>query len=131
MQPNGNIQPGRIEPRCKKRDLFGWAMYDSANSGYTTVAITAVLAAYLGGMLALGISLPCVILAGGRGIKADSFVSVTMLIIAAIYGAAALVTFRLLKEKGKSNLAVMMRGRSVATKMGKPQINRKNRLLPL
>ena len=105
-----------MNPGVKKRDLFGWAMYDSANSGHTTVAITGVLAAYLGGMLALGISLPCVILAGGRGIKADSFVSVTMLIIAAIYGAAALVTFRSLKEKGKFNLAVMIRGRSEVQK---------------
>ena len=69
-------------------------MYDFASSGYTTVAITAVLAAYLGGMLALGISLACVILAGGCGVKADSFVSVTMLITAVIYGAAALVTLR-------------------------------------
>jgi len=43
----------------------------------------------------------------------------------------ALVTFRFLKEKGKSNLAAMARGRSVLQKMGKPQINRKNRLLPL
>ena len=30
----------------QRRELFGWAMYDFANSGYTTVVITAVFAAY-------------------------------------------------------------------------------------
>ena len=208
-----------LNPGVKKREVFGWAMYDFANSGYTTVVITAVFAAYFvggiakgadwatfawtaalsvsyaivmltmpsigayadlraakkkllmvftigcvvstaalalagpgsvalafvlivvsntffsygesmtaaflpelakpdgmgkvsgwgwsfgyfGGMLALGICLAYVIWAGGRGIKADSFVPVTMLITAAIYGAAALVTFRLLKERATPN----------------------------
>ena len=208
-----------LNPGVKKREVFGWAMYDFANSGYTTVVITAVFAAYFvggiakgadwatfawtaalsvsyaivmltmpsigayadlraakkkllmvftigcvvstaalalagpgsvalafvlivvsntffsygesmtaaflpelakpdgmgkvsgwgwsfgyfGGMLALGICLAYVFWAGGRGIKADSFVPVTMLITAAIYGAAALVTFRLLKERATPN----------------------------
>ena len=30
----------------KKREVFGWAMYDFANSGYTTVVLTAVFGAY-------------------------------------------------------------------------------------
>ncbi len=30
----------------RKREVFGWAMYDFANSGYTTVVLTAVFAAY-------------------------------------------------------------------------------------
>ena len=30
----------------RKREVFGWAMYDFANSGYTTVVITAVFNAY-------------------------------------------------------------------------------------
>lgn len=38
----------------RKRELFGWAMYDFANSGYTTVVITAVFAAYFVGGLAKG-----------------------------------------------------------------------------
>jgi MFS transporter, UMF1 family len=204
-----------LNPSVKKREVFGWAMYDFANSGYTTVVITAVFAAYFvggiakgaewatfawtlalsisyaivmltmpslgayadmraakkkllmifttgcvlstaalafagpgsialafvlivvsntffsygesltasflpelakpegmgkvsgwgwsfgyfGGMLALGICLGYVIWAGKQGIKADSFVPVTMVITAAIYGAAALVTFSLLKER--------------------------------
>lgn len=36
----------------KKREVFGWAMYDFANSGYTTVVITAVYAAYFVGGIA-------------------------------------------------------------------------------
>jgi MFS transporter, UMF1 family len=208
-----------LNPGVKKREVFGWAMYDFANSGYTTVVITAVFAAYFvggiakgaewatfvwtlalsvsyaivmltmpslgaiadmraakkkllmifttgcvlstaalalagpgsvalafvlivisntfysygesltasflpelakpqgmgkvsgwgwsfgyfGGMLALGICLGYVIWAGQQGIKADSFVPVTMLITAVIYGAAACVTFKLLKERAVPN----------------------------
>ena len=204
-----------LNPGVKKREVFGWAMYDFANSGYTTVVLTAVFAAYFvggiakgaewatfawtaalsisyaivmivmpglgayadihaskkkllmgstalcvvataalafagpgsvalafalivisntfysfgesltasflpelarpealgkvsgwgwsfgyfGGMLALGICLAYVIWAGKQGISADQFVPVTMLITAAIYGAAAFVTFKLLKER--------------------------------
>jgi len=58
---------------------------------------------YFGGMLALGICLAYVIWAGQQGIAADSFVPVTMLITAGIYGAAALVTFWLLKERAIAN----------------------------
>ena len=215
-----------LNPGVKKREVFGWAMYDFANSGYTTVVITAVFAAYFvggiakgadwatfawtaalsisyaivmltmpslgayadlraakkkllliftvgcvfstaalalagpgsvalafvlivvsntffsygesmiaaflpelakpegmgkvsgwgwsfgyfGGMLALGICLGYVIWAGGRGIKADSFVPVTMLITAVIYGVAALVTFSLLKERTVPSAAAFRQG---------------------
>ncbi len=212
-----------LNPGVKKREVFGWAMYDFANSGYTTVVITAVFAAYFvggiaqgaewatfawtlalsisyaivmltmpslgayadmhaakkkllavftvgcvvstaalalagpgsvalafvlivvsntffsygesltasflpelaqpegmgkvsgwgwsfgyfGGMLALGICLGYVIWAGQHGIKADSFVPVTMLVTACIYGAAACVTFKLLKERAVPNPSAM------------------------
>jgi UMF1 family MFS transporter len=36
-----------LNPGVKRREVFGWAMYDFANSGYTTVVITAVFAACL------------------------------------------------------------------------------------
>ncbi len=204
-----------LNPGVKKREVFGWAMYDFANSGYTTVVLTAVFAAYFvggiaqkaewatfvwtlalsisyaivmltmpslgayadlraskkkllmvftagcvlstaalalagpgsvalafvliivsntfysygesltasflpelarpealgkvsgwgwsfgyfGGMLALGICLGYALWAGQQGISADRFVPVTMLITAAIYGAAAMVTFKLLGER--------------------------------
>ncbi|MBC7601334.1 MAG: MFS transporter, partial [Ramlibacter sp.] len=35
-----------LNPGVRKREVFGWAMYDFANSGFTTVVITAVFAAY-------------------------------------------------------------------------------------
>lgn len=35
-----------LNPGVRKREVFGWAMYDFANSGYTTVVITAVFATY-------------------------------------------------------------------------------------
>lgn len=38
----------------RKREVFGWAMFDFANSGYTTVVITAVFAAYFVGAVAGG-----------------------------------------------------------------------------
>jgi UMF1 family MFS transporter len=203
-----------LNPGVKKREVFGWAMYDFANSGYTTVVLTAVFAAYfvggiagkaewatfawtaalsvsyaivmltmptlgayadlraakkrllvlttigcvlttallaftgpgtvalaivliilsntffsygdsltaaflpelaqrhklgtvsgwgwsfgyLGGMLALGICLAYVLSASAKGVPASTFVPVTMLITAVIYGLAACVTFALLKE---------------------------------
>ncbi|MDM0112559.1 MFS transporter [Variovorax sp. J22R133] len=43
-----------LRPGVRKREVFGWAMYDFANSGYTTVIITAVFAAYFVGGIAGG-----------------------------------------------------------------------------
>jgi UMF1 family MFS transporter len=215
-----------LNPGVRKREVFGWAMYDFANSGYTTVVITAVFAAYFvggiagkaewatfawtlalsisyaivmltmpsigayadlraakkrllmlvtagcvlttaalafarpgsvltamlliilsntfyvygesliaaflpelaredsmgkvsgwgwgfgyfGGMLALGICLGYVIWAQGQGIPAAQFVPVTMLITAVIYGAASLVTFRLLQERARPNPVALQQG---------------------
>jgi UMF1 family MFS transporter len=38
----------------RKREVFGWAMYDFANSGYTTVVLTAVFNAYFVAGVAAG-----------------------------------------------------------------------------
>jgi UMF1 family MFS transporter len=38
----------------RRREVFGWAMYDFANSGYTTVVLTAVFNAYFVGVVAGG-----------------------------------------------------------------------------
>jgi len=43
-----------LNPGVKKREVFGWAMFDFANSGYTTVVLTAVFAAYFVGSVAEG-----------------------------------------------------------------------------
>ncbi len=44
--------PTDLNPGVKKREVFGWAMYDFANSGYTTVVLTAVFNAYFVGVVA-------------------------------------------------------------------------------
>ena len=65
---------------------------------------------YFGGMLALGICLGYVIWAQGRQIPAAQFVPVTMLITAVLYGAASLVTFRLLRERARPNPQALQEG---------------------
>lgn len=54
---------------------------------------------YFGGMLSLGLSLAYVLTAQARGEPATSFVPVTMLITAGVYGLASLLTFALLRER--------------------------------
>jgi MFS transporter, UMF1 family len=43
-----------LNPGVRRREVFGWAMYDFANSGYTTVVLTAVFNAYFVGVVADG-----------------------------------------------------------------------------
>src|SRR4029453_17344623 len=43
-----------LAPGVSRREVFSWAMYDFANSGYTTVVITAVFSAYFVGEVAGG-----------------------------------------------------------------------------
>jgi MFS transporter, UMF1 family len=46
--------PESLNPGVARREVFGWAMYDFANSGYTTVVMTAVFNAYFVGVVAQG-----------------------------------------------------------------------------
>jgi len=41
-----------LQPGVPRREVWAWAMYDFANSGYTTVVITAVFSAYFVGVVA-------------------------------------------------------------------------------
>ena len=41
-----NPSTSALNPGVKKREVFAWSMYDFANSGYTTVVLTAVFNAY-------------------------------------------------------------------------------------
>ncbi len=43
-----------LNPGVQRREVLGWAMYDFANSGYTTVVLTAVFNAYFVGAVAGG-----------------------------------------------------------------------------
>jgi UMF1 family MFS transporter len=47
--------PGGVQP-VQRRELVAWAFYDFANSGYTTVVITAVFSAFFVGVIAAGAS---------------------------------------------------------------------------
>jgi UMF1 family MFS transporter len=58
---------------------------------------------YVGGMLALGLSLAYVLWAQAQGQKAAQFVPVTMLITAAVFALASLATFSLLRERAQRN----------------------------
>jgi MFS transporter, UMF1 family len=43
-----------LKDGVRPREVFAWAMYDFANSGYTTVVVTAVFNAYFVGVIAAG-----------------------------------------------------------------------------
>ncbi|MBP6020149.1 MAG: MFS transporter [Burkholderiaceae bacterium] len=43
-----------LNPGVTKREVWSWAMYDFANSGYTTVVLTTVFSAYFVGVVAAG-----------------------------------------------------------------------------
>ena len=65
---------------------------------------------YFGGMLSLGLSLGYVLWAKSKDIPAPEFVPVTMIITAAVYGLASLLTFALLPERAVSQLGSATRG---------------------
>ena len=48
------ISADALNPGVQRREVLAWAMYDFANSGYTTVVLTAVFAAYFVGVVANG-----------------------------------------------------------------------------
>ncbi len=48
------FDPQALNPGVRRREVLGWAMYDFANSGYTTVVLTAVFNAYFVGVVADG-----------------------------------------------------------------------------
>ncbi len=45
---------GALRPGVGRREVWSWAMYDFANSGYTTVVLTTVFNAYFVGVVAAG-----------------------------------------------------------------------------
>lgn len=44
-------QSSLLNPGVSRLEVFGWALYDFANSGYTTVVLTAVFSAYFVGVV--------------------------------------------------------------------------------
>jgi len=48
------VKPAALASDVRPREVWGWAMYDFANSGYTTVVITAIFNAFFVGAIAGG-----------------------------------------------------------------------------
>jgi UMF1 family MFS transporter len=48
--------PASLNPGVGRREVWSWAMYDFANSGYTTVILTTVFSTYFVGVVAQGAS---------------------------------------------------------------------------
>ncbi len=48
------FDPAALNPGVTRREVFAWSCYDFANSGYTTVVLTAVFNAYFVGVVAGG-----------------------------------------------------------------------------
>ncbi|MGA9031188.1 MAG: MFS transporter [Sulfuricaulis sp.] len=51
-KPQSETSFSSAVPLAPRREIFAWAMYDFANSGYTTVVLTAVFNAYFVGVVA-------------------------------------------------------------------------------
>jgi len=52
------FDPQALNPGVTRREVFAWACYDFANSGYTTVVLTAVFSAYFVGTVAADLAHP-------------------------------------------------------------------------
>ena len=50
----GWFDPNALNPGVRRREVLAWASYDFANSGYTTVVLTAVFNAYFVSVVAAG-----------------------------------------------------------------------------
>jgi UMF1 family MFS transporter len=48
------FDPAALNPGVRPREVLSWAGYDFANSGYTTVVLTAVFSAYFVSVVANG-----------------------------------------------------------------------------
>ncbi len=94
-----------LNPGVRKREVFGWAMYDFANSGYTTVVLTAVFSAYFVGGIAGG--------AGWATLAWTSALAVSSLIVMATM--PAIGAYADLRAAKKRLLAVSTLGSVAAT----------------
>ena len=101
-----------------RREVFGWAMYDFANSGYTTVVLTAVFNAYFVGVVANGAAWGTLAWTLALGLS-NAFVMLTMPVIGAYADArgakkkllmactaGCVLSTALLAEVGRGDLAM-------------------------
>jgi len=54
VEGRGGVRAGILNPGVRPREVWAWAMYDFANSGYTTVVLTTVFSTYFVGVVAGG-----------------------------------------------------------------------------
>lgn len=112
---------GVLRPGVRRRELFAWAMYDFANSGYTTVVLTTVFSAYyvsvvaagkswatLSFTLALSLSYLMVMLTmPGLGARADARAQKRRLLLASTIGCVAATLGLSLASPGAVALALL------------------------
>ncbi len=118
-----NLLPdSALNPGVRRREVFGWAMYDFANSGYTTVVLTAVFSAYfvagiagkadwatLAWTLALGISNAVVmLLMPAIGAWADAHAQKKRLLMLTTTGCVLATAALALAQPGMVALALLL-----------------------
>jgi UMF1 family MFS transporter len=97
------VAPGALNPGVQRREVWSWAMYDFANSGYTTVILTTVFSTYFVGVVgqrapwatlawtaALSLSYLCIMLTmPGLGAWADARAAKRRLLYTSTFGCVA------------------------------------------
>jgi MFS transporter, UMF1 family len=76
------FDPQALNPGVTRREVFAWACYDFANSGYTTVVLTAVFSAYFVSSIAADLSHPTTVWAWVLAVS-NALVMVVMPLIGA------------------------------------------------
>ena len=92
----GHVQE-MATPYASRRELFAWALYDFANSGYTTVVLTTIYSAYFVGVVAGGDPLINPGTATFMWTLAIAIANLTVLLAAPVVGAIA--DYRAAKKK--------------------------------
>src|SRR5690625_160897 len=111
-----------LQPGVKRREVWAWALYDFANSGYTTVVLTTVFNAYYVAVVAKGkpwgtLSLTATLSTSyllimftmpGLGVRADAYAHKKRLLVVSTMG-CVLATFGLmLAQPGAVVIALLM-----------------------
>jgi len=116
------VRPSALSPDVSFREVWAWSMYDFANSGYTTVVITAVFSAYFVGVVAgnqpwatfawtaaLSISYALILVTGPLvGAWADAHAAKKRLLLFSTVGCVAFTALLSLVQPGNVALALAL-----------------------
>ena len=111
-----------LAPQVRFREVWAWSMYDFANSGYTTVVITAVFSAYFVGVVsqnaawstfawtaALSVSYALILLTGPLiGAWADAHAAKKKLLLLSTIGCVAFTALLYFAAPGAVALALLL-----------------------